>query len=130
VYNRTINNLKERNNMQPINPLIRIEIQTDGRQVPRLVKDHRYDSSTIEGRTGQRASEVIGTRYDAVLIIANRIRQLNQGEAPKIDRKYGVATTAIQEVEQGLVGYELFGRVIRPRRTRSENSTTSTYRNK
>jgi DNA-directed RNA polymerase subunit K/omega len=116
--------------MQPTNPLIRIEIQTNGRQVPRLVKDHRYDSSTIEGRTGQRASEVIGTRYDAVLIIANRIRQLNQGEAPKIDRKYGVATTAIQEVEQGLVGYELFGRVIRPRRNRSENYTTSTYLNK
>ena len=107
--------------MQTTNPQIRIEIQADGKQVPRLVKDYRYDSNTIEGRTGQKAAEVIGTRYDAVLIIANRIRQLNQGDAPKIERKYGINTTALQEVEQGLVGYELFGKVIRPKRVRSEN---------
>ena len=107
-------------------PQIRIEVRADGKQVPRFIKDNKYDANTIEGRTGQRASEVIGTRYDAILIIANRIRQLHQGDAAKIERKYGVRTTAIQEVEQGLVGYELFGRVIRQRRVRSENSAPTT----
>lgn len=111
--------------MQPTNPLIRIEIQADGRQVPRLVKSRHYDSNTIEGRTGEAAALRIGNRYDAVMIVANRIRELNRGDAPKIERRFGINTTALQEIEQGLVGYELFGRVIRSGRARTPNSGTS-----
>ena len=89
------------------------EIQADGSTVLRYKLDKLYDPNSIEGRTGQRASEVVGTRYDAVLIAANRIRELHRGDAPKIERKYGVRVTALQEIEQGLVGYELFGKTYK-----------------
>lgn len=89
------------------------EIQADGTQVLRYKLDKFYDSNSIEGRTGQRAAEVIGTRYDAVLIAANRIRELHRGDAPKIKRQYGVRVTALQEIEQGLVGYEIFGKTYK-----------------
>lgn len=104
--------------MQTTNhPQIRVEIQRDGSQVIRFIKDNKYDSNTIEGRTGERAAAVLGNRYDSVMIVANRIRELNRGDAPKIERKYGHNTTALQEVEQGLVGYELFGKIITRRRS-------------
>lgn len=98
------------------------ETLPDGSTVLRFRRDRYYDSGTIEGRTGQKAAEVIGTRYDAVLIAANRIRELHRGDAPKIERKYGIRTTALQEIEQGLVGYEIFGKVYKnnPRHERRD----------
>lgn len=89
------------------------EVQRDGTTVLRYKLDKFYDSNSIEGRTGQRAAEVIGTRYDAVLIAANRIRELNRGDAPLIERRYGNRVTAVQEIEQGLVGYEIFGKTYK-----------------
>jgi DNA-directed RNA polymerase subunit K/omega len=89
------------------------EIQADGTQVLRFRQNRFYDPNSIEGRTGQKTAEVIGGRYDAVLIAANRIRELNRGDAPKIERRYGNRVTAIQEMEQGLVGYELFGKTYK-----------------
>jgi DNA-directed RNA polymerase omega subunit len=89
------------------------EAQSDGTTVLRYKLDKFYDSNSIEGRTGQRAAEMIGTRYDAVIIAANRIRELNRGDAARIERRYGNRVTAIQEIEAGLVGYELFGKVYK-----------------
>ena len=89
------------------------EIQADGETVLRYKLDKFYDSNSIEGRTGQRAAEMIGTRYDTVLIAANRIRELNRGDAPKIERRYGVRVTALQEIEQGHVGYEIFAKTYK-----------------
>jgi len=89
------------------------EIQADGTQVLRFRRDKLYDPNSIEGRTGQKAAEVIGTRYDAVLIAANRIRELNRGDAPLIERRYGVRVTALQEIEQGLIGYEIFAKTYK-----------------
>lgn len=89
------------------------ELQADGTTVLRYRQDRFYDANSIEGRTGERAAEVIGGRYDAVLIAANRIRELNRGDAPKIERRYGNRVTAIQEIEAGLVGYELFGKTYK-----------------
>lgn len=98
------------------------EIQEDGSTVLRFKSDKNYDPNSVEGRTGGRAAEVIGCRYDAVMIAANRIRELNRGDAPKVTRKHGNRVTAIQEMEQGLVGYELFGKVYKTdhRRSRQE----------
>ena len=89
------------------------EIQTDGSTVLRYIKDTRYDAGSIEGRTGGRAAEVVGNRYDAVIIAANRVRELNRGDAPKILRTQGNRVTAIQEMEQGLVGYEIFHKIYK-----------------
>ena len=99
--------------METTHPQIYVEETKDGQIVTRYKPDRRYDPHTIEGRTGQRAAEAIGTRYDAVLILANRIRELSRGDAAQVNRKYGIRTTALQEVEQGLVGYELFGKVYK-----------------
>ena len=106
--------------MENRNPQIYTETQKDGKLVTRYRLDKRYDPSSIEGRTGQRAAEQVGCRYDTVLIVANRIRELNNGVAPLIERKYGNRVTALQEIEQGLVGYELFGKTINKRRPRTE----------
>ena len=89
------------------------EIQADGTTVLRYKLDKNYDSNTIEGRTGQKIAEVIGSRYDAVMIAANRIRELDRGDAPLINRKFGNRITAVQEMEQGLVGYEIFAKVFK-----------------
>jgi len=89
------------------------EIQQDGTTVLRYKLDKNYDAHSVEGRTGARAAEVIGTRYDAVIIAANRIRELNRGDAPKVVRRHGNRVTAVQEIEQGLVGYEIFAKTYK-----------------
>ena len=87
--------------------------QSDGSTVHRFNKDRFYDPSSIEGRTSEAAIKKIGNRYDSVLILANRVRELNNGQAPKVTRGQGNRVTAVQEAEAGLVGYELFGKIIR-----------------
>ena len=89
------------------------ELQSDGTTVLRYIRDKNYDANSVEGRTGGKAAEVIGSRYDAVLIAANRIRELNRGDAPLVERKHGNRVTAIQEMEQGLVGYDIFAKVFK-----------------
>jgi DNA-directed RNA polymerase subunit K/omega len=85
----------------------------DGTTVPRFNKDRFYDPSSIEGRTSERAVSRIGNRYDAVLILANRVRELNTGNAPYVQRVQGNRVTAVQEAEAGELGYELFTKNIR-----------------
>lgn len=87
--------------------------QEDGTTVHRFNKDRFYDPSSIEGRTSEAAIKKIGNRYDSVMILANRVRELNNGQAPKVKRRQGNRVTAVQEAEAGEVGYELFGKIIR-----------------
>lgn len=55
------------------------------------------------GLTSEAAVEAIGNRYDLVLVAARRVRELNRGDAAKIDPRYGSLVTAQVEIEQGLV---------------------------
>ena len=89
------------------------EIQSDGKIVPRYVRDKFYDPNSIEGRTGEAAARKLGNQFDSALIAANRVRELNTGSAPLINRQFGNRVTAVQEIEQGLIGYELFGKVYK-----------------
>ena len=56
--------------------------------------------------TSQDAVEMVGNRYDLVLIASIRARELRRNHAPKIVSKNGALVTAIREIEQGFVGRE------------------------
>ena len=75
--------------------------------VPRL-KQSKYDPHSIDGRTSEAAARKVG-RYELIFIAATRIRELNKGHAPLVKKVHGNNTTAIQEIEQGLIdGDEYF----------------------
>lgn len=75
--------------------------------VPRL-EPSKYDHTSIEGRTSEKAAKRVG-RYELIFISAARIRELNRGHAALVKKSYGNRVTAIQEIEQGLIdGDEYF----------------------
>jgi DNA-directed RNA polymerase subunit omega len=53
--------------------------------------------------TSQAAVEMIGNRYEMVLIAARRARELARGDAPKVTKVSSHAVTALREIEQGHV---------------------------
>jgi len=53
--------------------------------------------------TSQAAVEMIGNRYEMVLIAARRARELARGDAPKVNKVTSHAVTALREIEQGHV---------------------------
>jgi len=69
---------------------------------------------TTESRvryTSQTAVDMIGNRYDLVLIASARVRELQQGHKPKIQTTNSRVVTALLEVEAGLVGREYLKKV-------------------
>jgi len=61
--------------------------------------------------TSQLAVEVIGSRYDLVLIAALRARELKKGYIPKVVCKNSPHVTALREIEAGFVGREYLKKV-------------------
>jgi DNA-directed RNA polymerase subunit omega len=53
--------------------------------------------------TSQDAVEMIGNRYELVLIAARRARELARGDRPKVTKVTSHAVTALREIEQGFV---------------------------
>jgi len=53
--------------------------------------------------TSQAAVEMIGNRYEMVLIAARRARELARGDMPKVTKVSSHAVTALREIEQGHV---------------------------
>jgi DNA-directed RNA polymerase subunit omega len=53
--------------------------------------------------TSQDAVEMIGNRYELVLIAARRARELARGDMPKVTKVTGHLVTALREIEQGFV---------------------------
>jgi DNA-directed RNA polymerase subunit omega len=69
---------------------------------------------TTESRvryTSQTAVDMVGNRYDLVLIASARVRELHRGHKPKLDTNSGRTVTALREIEEGLVGREYLKRV-------------------
>ena len=54
---------------------------------------------------------MVGNRYDLVLIASQRARELGHGHRPKIETTAGRVVTALQEIEQGLIGREYLKRI-------------------
>jgi DNA-directed RNA polymerase subunit omega len=53
--------------------------------------------------TSQAAVQMIGNRYEMVLIAARRARELARGDAPRVTKVTSPAVTALREIEQGYV---------------------------
>jgi DNA-directed RNA polymerase subunit omega len=66
------------------------------------INKYHSDDQTL-GLTSQRAVEVVGNRYDLVLIASQRVRELKQGNLARVASKHGPILTALKEIEQGKV---------------------------
>ena len=65
--------------------------------------------------TSQAAVEMIGNRYDLVLIASIRARELKRGYKPLIVTDNKPIVTALNEIEQGKIGIEYLKKVKKPR---------------
>lgn len=54
--------------------------------------------------SSQAAVDAVGNRYDLVLIAAQRARELARGHQPLVDKRGSHTTTALREIEKGLIG--------------------------
>lgn len=63
--------------------------------------------------SSQKATEIIGSRYDLVLIAAVRARELNRRHLPKVQNATGSVVTALREIEAGLIGRDYLLKVER-----------------
>lgn len=56
--------------------------------------------------TSELAARQVGNQFDLVLIASRRIRELRHGSAPLIRPEINTMSTALKEIELGLVGRE------------------------
>jgi DNA-directed RNA polymerase omega subunit len=61
--------------------------------------------------TSEDAVNMVGNRFDLVLIASHRVRELKRGHRSTLNTKAGPIVTALQEVEAGLVGREYLKRI-------------------
>lgn len=61
--------------------------------------------------TSEDAVNMVGNRFDLVLIASARVRELKRGYHPKLVTKAGPTVTALQEIEKGLVGRDYLKRI-------------------
>ena len=61
--------------------------------------------------TSQKAAEMVGNRFDLVLIASARVRELKRGHRPKVTCDNGPMVTALREIEAGEVGREYLKKV-------------------
>nr|NDG05858.1 DNA-directed RNA polymerase subunit omega [Oxalobacteraceae bacterium] len=64
--------------------------------------------------TSEIARNRIGSQYDLVLVAAARLRQLRDGATPLVPPQYGDRSTALKEIEEGLVGLEILDQPYQP----------------
>lgn len=62
--------------------------------------------------SSEEAVNKVGNRYDLILIASIRARELSRGHRPKFKSKSGNCLTALEEIEQGLVGKDYLKRII------------------
>jgi DNA-directed RNA polymerase subunit omega len=61
--------------------------------------------------TSETAANAVGNRFDLVLIASQRVKELKRGHKPLLLSKEGPITTALMEIEAGLVGREYLKRI-------------------
>lgn len=66
---------------------------------------------TMARVTSQAAVEMVGNRYDLVLIASLRARELKKSYLPKVECDNGPQVTAIREIEKGLIGREYLKKI-------------------
>lgn len=72
--------------------------------------------------TSEIASRQIGSAYDMILIASRRVRELRNGHAPMVEKRYGDLVTAVREIEEGKIGrdYLLKPPEVTPERKRRD----------
>ena len=73
--------------------------------------------NTMSRNASYKAAEAVGGLFNLVLIASVRARELKSGHAPKVKMEPGSGTTstALAEIEQGLVGAEYLRKVVAAR---------------
>ncbi len=61
--------------------------------------------------SSEKAAQVIGSRFDLILIASVRVRELTKGHKPKLKTNNQHGVTALMEIEQGLIGRDYLKRV-------------------
>jgi len=61
--------------------------------------------------TAQKAEQIIGNKFDMILIAAARTRELYKGSEPKVPGKNKPIVTALREIEHGFIGKEYLRKV-------------------
>ena len=61
--------------------------------------------------TADKAAQVVGSKFDLILIAAIRARELRNGHNPLVKKGNGVVVTAIREVEEGYIGREYLKKI-------------------
>jgi DNA-directed RNA polymerase omega subunit len=88
--------------------------------ISRSKENNRYDfttkgnSMTTESRarySSEEAVQMVGNRFDLVLIASARIKELRKGHLPKVKTNNGPGVTALMEIEKGFVGREYLRKV-------------------
>jgi DNA-directed RNA polymerase omega subunit len=54
--------------------------------------------------TSELAAQAVENRYDLVLIASRRVRELRNGHMPLVPRRVTDISTALAEIEAGLIG--------------------------
>ena len=55
--------------------------------------------------------EMIGNRFDLVLVASQRVRELKRGALPKVTTKSTPIVAALEEIEAGFIGREYLKKI-------------------
>lgn len=55
--------------------------------------------------------EMIGNRFDLVLVASQRVRELKRGAAPKVTTTSTPIVAALEEIEAGFIGREYLKKI-------------------
>jgi DNA-directed RNA polymerase omega subunit len=61
--------------------------------------------------TSEKAIDMIGNKYNLILIAAIRARELKAGQKSKVKPDNGFLVTALKEIEEGHIGVEYLSRI-------------------
>jgi len=61
--------------------------------------------------TSEKAEQMIGNKFDMILIAAARTKELKRGDQPKLVTDGGPISTSLLEIEEGLIGREYLRKI-------------------
>ncbi len=61
--------------------------------------------------TSEKAIEMIGNKFDMILIASVRARELKKGHLPKVVCDNDASVTALREIEAGFIGIDYLKKV-------------------
>lgn len=62
--------------------------------------------------TSEKASQMIGNKFEMILIASVRAKELKRGDAPKVVSTGYTTSTALLEIEEGKIGREYLKKIV------------------